>query len=192
MILYGSQTSPFVRRIRLLLNENDYEFVKVNIFDLNERQQLLKLSPLLKIPILKVNDEIIWDSRIIFNFFCQKGIHPFLKSEEENILTAINDVSDSLVQTLLAKRSELQFPKNTPIEISHRERIQNTFTYLESRVKTSPFETWNFISMCLFSLVDWVEFRSLANLNSYPLLLEFKEKNTNQLRINLTDPRCES
>ncbi len=189
MILYGSQTSPFVRRIRLLLNESEYEFKKVDIFNATERQQLLKISPLLKIPILVIDEATVWDSRVIFNILCKKGYHRSLQIEEENLLTAISDVSDSLVQTLLAKRSELTLPKNTPIEISHRERIQNTLSYLDSKVASSTFSDWNFISMCLYALVDWIQFRSLTELSGFPHLLYFKTRNQNQPRVQLTDPR---
>jgi len=75
MVLYGSQTSPFVRRLRLLLPEDSYEFRSVDIFNSAERQKLKELSPLLKIPILEFDKQILWDSRVIFNFLCQKGYH---------------------------------------------------------------------------------------------------------------------
>lgn len=189
MILYGSQTSPFARRIRLLLNENDYEFRKVDIFNTEERKKLLTLSPLLKIPILDIEGKIIWDSRVIFNVLCKMGHHSSLSIEEENILTAINDVSDSLVQKLLASRSQLSFPPGTPLAVSHSDRITNTLNYLEQKIEENYFNQWNFLSMSLFTLIDWILFRNLTDLSTYPKLLNFRESQQNQPRIQLTDPR---
>jgi len=189
MILYGSQTSPFVRRIRLLLPSETYEFKRVDIFNREERDQLRKLSPLLKIPMLSIDDQIIWDSRVIFNELCKRKYHPPLNINEENLLTAMSDLSDSLIQKLLATRSKVSFPSGTPLEISHSERIQNTLTFLEYQCSIGNFSEWNFISMCLYCLIDWINFRNLIDLSPFPILIEFKQKNINQDRIELTDPR---
>lgn len=189
MILYGSQTSPFVRRLRLLLPEDHYEFRNVDIFNPVERQKLKELSPLLKIPILEFDKQILWDSRVIFNFLCQKGYHGPLTLNEENHLTAISDVSDSFVQKLLGLRSQLTLPVGTPIEISHRERIENTLNYLESQTQSGAFQTWNFVSISLYCLVDWIQFRDLANLTSFASLRAFTELHKTQPRISQTDPR---
>ncbi len=189
MILYGSQTSPFVRRLRLLLPESAYEFRKTDIFNPNERQQLLKISPLLKIPILQIEEQTIWDSRVIFTELCRRGFHRSLSLSDENLLTAMSDLSDSLVQKLLANRSKVEFPQNTPIEVSHRERIENTLTYLVKRLESGDFAQWDFLSMCLYAIVDWTDFRSLANLTTYSQLLQFRDQHRGQPRVALTDPR---
>ena len=189
MVLYGSQTSPFVRRLRLLLPKDTYRFQTVDIFSPEEREKFVKLSPLLKIPVLDIESKILWDSRVIFRELCLKGFHRSLNAMEENILTAISDLSDSLVQTLLAKRSNVIFPKDSPLEISHRERIENTLPYLQNQLEGGYFKEWNFLSMCLYSLIDWIEFRQLANLSPYPLLVHWKAQNQHQPRISETDPR---
>lgn len=189
MILYGSQTSPFVRRIRLLLPQEAYEFKRVDIFSHEEREKLLQLSPLLKIPMLNLDGEMIWDSRVIFNELCKRKHHPSLNVKEENLLTAISDLSDSLVQKLLASRSQLTFPAGTPLAISHSERTQNTLSFLDLQCSKGSFEKWNFVSMCLYCLVDWILFRNLADLSPYSHLLSFKEKNQKQDRVEVTDPR---
>lgn len=189
MILYGSQTSPFVRRLRLLLPANAYSFQKVDIFNPTEREKLLKISPLLKIPILEIDGEVIWDSRVIFNELCKRGFHPALSLHQENLLTAMSDLSDSLVQVLLASRSKVEFPQGSPLDVSHRERIKNTLNYLNQRVFAGDFDQWNFLTMCLYTLIDWIEFRQLVPLESYPQLKDIKGKNQHQPLVQETDPR---
>ncbi|MEY4616277.1 MAG: hypothetical protein RJB66_1237 [Pseudomonadota bacterium] len=190
MVLYGSQTSPFVRRIRLLLPEDSYRFKKVDIFNPTERKELFNLSPSLKIPILVIEQQPIWDSRIIFNELCRRGYHRNLTIDEENLLTAISDLSDSLIQNLLAQRSNVIFAKGTPIETSHSDRITNTLTYLNEQLYTRSFNEWSFLSMSLFAMVDWVEFRALTSLTPYGMLKQFHKANLDQPRVALTDPRA--
>lgn len=189
MILYGSQTSPFVRRLRLLLPEATYEFKKVDIFNTHQRAELLKISPLLKIPILIIDEQTLWDSRVIFNELCRRQFHRPLNLNEENLITAMSDLSDSLVQTLLAQRSNISFPPDSPLDVSHRERIVNTLGFLNEQVQAGQFATWNFPSMCLFTLIDWIDFRQLAPLAPFPLLVQFRDQNRHQPRVESTDPR---
>ena len=49
MKLYGSQTSPYVRRIRLLLADTAYDFIKLDIFSAADRDTLAALNPNQKI-----------------------------------------------------------------------------------------------------------------------------------------------
>jgi glutathione S-transferase len=189
MILYGSQTSPFVRRLRLLLPEQAYEFREVNIFNPVERNELRKISPLLKIPILQEGEKTVWDSRIIFYELVRQGYHSPLSLDEENLLTAINDVSDSLIQGLLAQRSGLIIPPDSPLGTSHQERILNTLTYFENNSFVEKTQDWNFVGMCLYCLIDWIEFRNLTDLKRYPKLLAYREAQRERPRVTLTDPR---
>jgi len=48
MKLYGSQTSPYVRRIRFLLATTAHEFINLNIFAGEGRQTLAAINPALR------------------------------------------------------------------------------------------------------------------------------------------------
>lgn len=189
MILYGSQTSPFVRRLRLLLQPDQYDFRQVDIFSDSRRAELKQISPLLKLPILQIGETAVWDSRVIFNELMRQGYHPALTLGEENLLTAISDCSDSLIQILLAQRSKIIFPPDSPLYKSHFERVANTLEFLDNQVREGPFSKWNFLAMSLYAMVDWIDFRSLVSLAEYSSLLEFRNGNKNQPRIAMSDPR---
>ena len=45
MTLYGSLTSPYVRRIRMLLAGIDYEFNNTNVYDDAQREEFSAISP---------------------------------------------------------------------------------------------------------------------------------------------------
>ena len=189
MILYGSQTSPFVRRLRLVLKPDQYEFRQVDIFSSAPRAELKKISPLLKLPILQVGETAVWDSRVIFNELVRWGYHPSLTLNEENLLTAMSDGSDSLIQILLAERSKITFPPGSHLHTSHFERVSNTLEFLDHQVQDGQFSKWNFLAMSLYAMIDWIEFRKLVPIETYSSLIEFRNSNKNQPLIAISDPR---
>lgn len=190
MKLYGSKTSPFVRRLRLVLENTPYEFVEVNIFDPNQRNALLSKSPTLKVPFLEDGGQVIWDSRVIFNYLQKtKGCQAPLTWDQENLMTCIDDLCDTLVQLLLTKRSEVMVPAGSPLAISHGDRIKNIMPYLEKNTELGAFDSWNFLSMCLYSTLDWVLFRDLTDFSQFPRLVDFHKANSARAIVKATDPR---
>jgi glutathione S-transferase len=189
MKLYGSSTSPFVRRTRFLLRNHNFEFIKVDIFDSQQRAELIKKSPLLKIPFLEDEGQIILDSRVIFNYLVEKNFHPKLSIEKENLLSIIDGAADSLIVSLLSKRSQNPLNPETPFGRSHLDRIKNTFEYLESAVKNNSFAEWDYLSFSLFGLLDWAQFRELYSFDKYPSLMQFWENQKNRPEVQSTDPR---
>ena len=61
MKLLGSTTSPYVRRIRLLLADRPYDFLNLDIYG-EGRDELRKNNPALKIPMLNDGGREIYDS----------------------------------------------------------------------------------------------------------------------------------
>ena len=108
MKLIGSSTSPYVRRIRLLLADagQGYEFVDLNIYGA-DRDELRKANPAMKIPVLHDGDDVVYDSRVISRYLQEKLDLPHLSWEQENQLTVIDAVNDSMVTLLLSQRSGL-------------------------------------------------------------------------------------
>ena len=101
MKLIGSTTSPYVRRIRLLLDDSDYEFVNLDIY-CQGRDELRRNNPALKIPMLIDDNQEVYDSRVIARYLSEKqGMVP-LTWDQENQLTLIDAANDSAVILLLS------------------------------------------------------------------------------------------
>jgi len=189
MRLYGSQTSPFTRRLRLELDPKCFEFVLLDIFSGPGREELRRISPVMKIPVLVDAGTSVYDSRVIQRYCADKNLCAKLDWNEENLLTIIDGVSDSLVNTLLLKRSSIVLDSSSVLGRSHAERILESMNHLEELVEESTFSEWNFISISLYSLLDWAEFRELMSLSSYPHLQSFVARNKERPRVHETDPR---
>lgn len=187
--LYGSNTSPFVRRLRLLLVNQEHEYINMQIFDGADRELLRSLNPTLKIPMLDNDGEVIFDSRVIFRYLSDKLGLPKLSWAQENILTLIDSVNDALVQALLMQRSEVAADKGKLIFRLQQERIESVFAELEKLAGDGAFDAWDYPSICLYCLLDWALFRQLHNVQAYPALSAFYASNTSQAGVQATDPR---
>lgn len=190
MKLYGSTTSPYVRRLRLLMENIDYEFIHLNIFEDKDRNELKKISPLLKIPVLVNEPDTVFDSRQIFRYLCESSVHPRIDLEQENLLTIIDGLNDTLITLFAFRRAGLEFPEENTYYQAHNERIQLSLAYLENEAASERFKFWDYPCMCLYSLLDWIQFRQLADLSKYPNLLNVLQSFADYDIVKSTDPRA--
>ncbi|WP_100643848.1 glutathione S-transferase family protein [Alteromonas facilis] len=189
MKLYGSTTSPFVRRLRMWLANTEHEFINMQIFDGPDRQLLAQRNPAMKIPMLEDNGNIIFDSRVIFRYLTDKFDYPAPSWEQENQLTVIDAVNDSLVQILLLKRSDFDTDADHMYFRIQRERIDTSLQHLDDLVAKGVFSDWNYPAICLFCLIDWIEFRTLHDLSNVANLRAFHQQNEDRIEVTATDPR---
>lgn len=187
--LYGSTTSPYVRRFRILLAKTPYQFEKINLADHADREKLKTLSPLLKIPVLSDDGTKIWDSRQIYRFLQQKGIDSETNWEQENLLTAIDGISDSLIQLYLVERSGTVMDRKNTYGKANLDRIDLSSAFLDLAVSQNHFDEWNYLSISLYCLIDWANFRERYDFKNYQNLWNWYLENSNQNGIKETDPR---
>lgn len=189
MKLIGSATSPYVRRIRLLLGDRPHEFVNLNIYG-EGRDELRRVNPALKVPLLQDDRHSIFDSRVIARYLQDKAAMAPLTWEQENLLTLIDAANDSFVTLLLSKRSGLDTDQDVLFYNLQHERIQTTFRELATQVENGEFREWHYPSICLFCLIDWVDFRKVFDFTGFDTLLEFRDGSLERPFVKETDPRA--
>ena len=189
MKLLGSTTSPFARRLRIYLADKEHEFINLDIFANKDRELLTKNNPAQKVPALIDGEQCIYDSRVIFRYLTCKYQEAPLNWSQENLLTLIDAVNDSLVSILLLQRSNVDTEQDSLFFNLQRERIEQVFTVLNEEVKKGCFSDWQYPAICLFCLLDWVEFRSLAKWQHFAQLKEFHQKNNSLAIVERTSPR---
>lgn len=177
-ILYGSQTSPFVRRLRILMENIPFELKELSIFEAKDAEILNKINPLNQVPALGDGEKTIWDSRHIFNYLNAKHKFETLDWKDENTLTAIEGAISSGVNLLLMQRSNIQMDDSFMFIRRQRERLDSVLDYLTP--KLSEFSEWDFKSMSLFCFLDWAQFRNIISLEKRPEMRAFLEKNANR------------
>lgn len=188
MKLIGSTTSPYVRRIRILLDEEPYEFINLDIYG-EGRDELRKTNPALKIPVLEENGQEIYDSRIIARYLSAKQGRDPLTWDQQNQMTMIDGANDSAVTLLLSKRSGIDTDQDLMFWNIQRERIMMTLRTLAAMVDDGQFEEWNYPAICLYCMVDWLDFRDLVDWSGVESLLSFRDSCKSRPWVESTDPR---
>ena len=84
MKLYGSTTSPYVRRIHIVLASTEHKFLNLQIFSSEDRELLASRNPTLKVPCLEDDGQMIFDSRIIYSYLADKLDHEGLLGRRES------------------------------------------------------------------------------------------------------------
>ena len=189
MKLFGSVSSPFVRRLRLLLIDQPHEFISLNIFETAGRDTLIKLNPTRKVPMLQDGELVIFDSGVIFRYLCQKLQLPVLSWADENRLTMINAVNDSLVEILLCQRSGFDTQSDKLFFNLQHERVSGTLQVLEQQAAAGQFLAWDYLAISLYCLLDSAQFRNLVDFQPYPALQHFVQQHKERAGIAQTDPR---
>lgn len=190
--LIGSFTSPYVRKIRLLLfSLGTYKFESINYLEKKDSDYLKSINPINQIPILLDGETKIFDSRVIFNYIQKKHHLKTLAIEEENILSAIDAAMDTSINLFSLRRGGLDLSIENSYLERQKERVPLILNWLTPWVKTLEAKNpdhWNFVTMSLYSYLYWGEFRKIVDLSSFPEHKIFLENFKNAPGIQETSP----
>ncbi|MEO2267883.1 glutathione S-transferase family protein [Pseudoalteromonas pernae] len=188
MQLFGSNTSPYARRLRMLCEQHSLNipYEHIDIFSPEGREKLLSYSPVAKIPFLVDGEQVILDSNVVFEYITeQRGLTP-LDWNEKNLLTTINAANDSGVELLLSQRSGLDIDSENLFFSLQKKRIASCLEALNKQVEQIQHD---YLLISLFCLVDWLSFREIADLSAYPALQVFLQQYQQTPWAQSTDPR---
>lgn len=191
-IIYGSLTSPYVRKLRLLMHElAPYELKLINYLEKADNELLQSINPINKIPVLVDGEQIIWDSRVIYNYLSRKHQLKTLTIHEENILSAIDGAMDTSINLFSLRRGGLDLEGANAYVERQKERIPAILKMLSSyaqALSANKADDWNFVSMSLYSYLYWGQYREMLNLSSYSELKKFLEEFKNAPGVQETTP----
>jgi glutathione S-transferase len=179
LTLIGSYTSPFVRKLRLLLfNDKTLIFKPVNYFEEEGNAYLRSISPFNQLPILLDGDQPIYESRVMFNYLTKKYNWKELSIDEENILSAIDSALSSGVNLFSLRKGGIDIEAKTNYYIERqKERLPSLITLLIPWAKKqNPNSDWNYLTMSFYSMLYWMEFREVYDIKKHPELVEFLER----------------
>lgn len=186
--LYGSIPSPYVRRIRMLLEGQDYQFEIVDLYNDAARAEYAKLNPLKKMPMMVDAEQKLYDSHVIAQYIQDKFNLPQPSFDELNLVSGVDAVVDSLIVIFYGKRSEFAISKDKLIFQLQLERIPDVLAWLNEQAKQGGFNQWGYASIALVSLVNWVEFRNLYDLTPYEDLLAAVDLHRERAIVKSTMP----
>lgn len=165
MKLYGTTTSPFVRRVRVVAEEVGEAIERVDTATDVGMAALREVSPIRKVPVAVVDGKLIYDSHVIIEWLVTTrgwgGIAPPRDVwRDHNLINAIDAALDSAIQLFYLRRDGVTF-EGTPYEKRQLERTDAIFAWLAKQLASDGTFSGDFglPELALITTLDWMEFR---------------------------------
>ncbi|MCB9094913.1 MAG: glutathione S-transferase family protein [Halobacteriovoraceae bacterium] len=185
--LFGSQASPYVRRIRLMLNEDKYEFIKIDIFSKEGQKELSRYTQTKRVPVLVDGEQVIWDSYLITKYLLNRP----LTIEEEKKLILINEANDSGIVLFQMKRFDLDPNHKNIYSKIQEKRIAGILELFNEEYGSREFK-WDLEEQWLYCMLDWFKYREVfAWEDSFPNLKRFYTASCNKKGVSETAPQMQ-
>ena len=175
MKLYGSTTSPFVRRARVVAFEAGLvpEFVLTST-DAGTAA-LRAIAPIRKVPVAEIDGRVLFDSRAIAEWITTtrgwgRLAPPRDRFAELNHLNAVDAALESQIEVFYLEREGVDV-RALPLAERQRDRTRVIFAWLLAEHAAGRFGAeLGFAALSLRCALDWMRFRNrwpLAELDAF-------------------------
>ncbi|MDL4913322.1 MAG: glutathione S-transferase [Enterobacterales bacterium endosymbiont of Blomia tropicalis] len=172
MKLIGSYTSPFVRKISVMMLEKGIIFEFVNLSPYSEDSHVPHYNPLGKVPALVADDQQTWfDSAIIAEFLELRGEAPALLPSDR--LEALNvrqlekladGISDSAL-VIVREQMRAGDQQSEEVLLRNREKIQRGLDMLEKAAVAGKWintQQINLADIAIGCMIGYLNFRRVV------------------------------
>lgn len=171
MKLIGSYTSPFVRKISILLLEKGITFEFINEQPYNADNGVAQYNPLGKVPALVTDDGEYWfDSPIIAEYIEKLDIAPAMVPREPKAALYIRQneaLADGIMDAALASVREQARPPAQQSEaelLRQREKISRSLDWCETLIREGKLATdsVNLATIAIACAIGYLNFRRVS------------------------------
>lgn len=171
MKLIGSYTSPFVRKISVILLEKNLPFEFVNEFPYQDVNGVGKYNPLGKVPVLVTDGGECWyDSPIIAQYLEQLDAAPAMVPSDPNAalkmrqLEALADGVMEAAQALVREKSRPAAQQSESELLRQREKVTRGLDALEAYVADGSLriDEVNLATISAACAIAYLNFRRVA------------------------------
>ena len=175
--IIGSETSPFVRMIRMVAEElgAPYDLELTSFFAKNTTEQerlVLDNNPLMKVPIVRRGESVIFETRVIVAYllkhFESKGDYRsnFPKSfDEENVVSTILGIVEAGVLSFILKGTHPEIKADEGYLARSKERMKSGLEWLNAQETLG--ESFGVPETLLVCALDWFKKRNVIEWSNY-------------------------
>lgn len=144
MKLYGSLTSPYVRKVRILLAEKGIDYIFVESTPAPDNRELALVNPLGKVPALVLDDgQLLFDSSVHVEYIDQLCESAFIPAGEgrwevQRWHALGNGICDAVVARMLERRRS-ENCQSAELIARQEQKVRQALDYAEARVGEEPF-----------------------------------------------------
>jgi len=168
MKLYGSFTSPYARKARILVKEKsiECEFIEEIPGDTNARFN--KLNPLAKVPVLEISEtQALYDSPVIIEYLDALAGEPLIPSrgdarwEVQRLHALADGIMDAVVTRMLEVRRPEQSRMDEAIE-KQEKKVANALGSLTQAIRNRDYlvgDRFTMADLAIGVALEYVDFR---------------------------------
>ncbi|MFG1505234.1 glutathione S-transferase family protein [Halobacteriovorax sp. ZH5_bin.2] len=190
MKLIGSTTSPFVRKVILVLEDLGipYKLEQVTSITPDGAKKIGEHNAARRIPILETEDGSVFDSTIICEYLLEKQGKQ-LDIQTKLALRLIDELCDSCIILFQQKLWKCDPNWESKFSQVQFERVKSILASLEKKVDKGGLHQME--KDWLFCVLDWLSFREVFNWKKGHLALEnFYESLKDKKRYQKSAPRA--
>lgn len=171
MKLYGTTTSPFVRRVRVVAAEVGEPVELIDTATDDGQAALRRASPVWKVPVAEVDGRTLFDSRVIVDWLTTargwgRLAPPRDRWASANLLNAVDAALDSAIQVFYLRREGLDVGA-MPFAHRQRDRITAIFGWLDAERAAGRFGAAPGLpELSLACTLAWMTFRDTYDVAS--------------------------
>lgn len=167
MKLYGTTTSPYVRRVRVVAHEIGQPIDRIDTAPDAGQAQLRAVSPIRKVPVAEVDGKTLFDSRAIIDWLTESRGWGALAPPEDrwhtgNLVNSVDAALDSVIQLFYLRRDGIAI-HGSPYETRQLERTDAIFAWLATQLQSDRKTFTGGLGLAEISVIcalDWMDFRS--------------------------------
>ncbi len=180
MHLYGSYTSPYVRRVRILADGLGVPLAMTDVATEAGQAALRAVTPLWRVPTLTLPDgTALWDSQAILEGLVRRhGWGPFRPvvdiERESNLVLAVNGALDSAVNVFYLQKDGVD-AAGVPYLTKQKARVDAAMAWIEQQLCEDAFFDGRpgFAELALYTTLGWMAFRDTWPVADHPILASF-------------------
>jgi glutathione S-transferase len=166
MKLYGTTTSPFVRRARVVAEEVGEPIEWIDTATEAGQAALREVTPIRKVPVAVAGERTLFDSRVIIAWMTMtRGwgtlAPPRDAWREDNLVNAIDAALDSVIQLFYLRRDGIAVD-GTAFAQRQLERADAIFAWLGGQLAADRrgfAAGFGLAELTLVCALDWMDFR---------------------------------
>ena len=194
--IYGTVTSPYVRRVRAVALELGLEHERIDTASDEGLAQLRAVSPIWKVPAVELDGQAIYDSAVIDELLVRRfGPGPLAPWDPDDVelrnrLTVIDGALDALINCFYLGKDGVG-PDAASYLQKHQDRAASALAWLDARIFdgwVTPSGAFGLGEIALVSALGWMCFRDTYPIERHPALLAAYERHATRPSLIATAP----
>lgn len=196
--IFGTTTSPYVRRVRVVAIELGLSFEWTDTASEAGQAELRALSPVWKVPVVELDEQPIFDSRVITEHLVRRHPSGSIAAIDEgdlqarNMVTVIDGALDSLINALYLQRDGITGERASYVT-KQRERAAASLSWVEARVDDvwlTKARAFGLAELALVTALEWMQFREMYPVERHPALVRVLEHHGVRPSLVATRPQA--